>query len=36
MHELEEPDEEKRLKYCGIFQQYFRGDADILDEVFYT
>jgi hypothetical protein len=34
MHELKEPDKEKRLWYCRWFARFIRGGVDILDKVF--
>jgi hypothetical protein len=36
MHELEEPDKEKRLQYCRWFTHFIRGAIDILDKFFYN
>jgi Fe-S-cluster containining protein len=36
MHELEEPDKEKRLQYCRWFTHFIRGGTDIIDKVFYS
>jgi hypothetical protein len=36
MHELKEPDKEKRLKYCRLFTHFIRGGIDISDKVFYS
>jgi hypothetical protein len=36
MHELKEPDKEKRLQYCRWFAHFIREGVDILDEVFYS
>jgi hypothetical protein len=35
MHELKEPDKEKRLQCCRWFTHFIRGGTDILDKVFY-
>jgi hypothetical protein len=35
MHELKEPDKEKRLQYCRWFKHFIRGGIDISDKVFY-
>jgi hypothetical protein len=35
MHELMQPDEEKRLEYCRWFTHFIRGGTDILDKVFF-
>jgi hypothetical protein len=36
MHELEEPDKEKRLQYCRWFTHFIRGGIHILDKVLYS
>jgi hypothetical protein len=34
IHELMEPDKEKRLQYCRWFTHFIRAGIDILDKVF--